>query len=196
MSHKKFTSKAVFIALCGLAVVAVMLSGCSKSEDTAAQPPPGMGPGGPPGMPPGPGGPGGPPGMPPGPGGLPMPGQPGPSAAPSTAPAAPAAVATGKQTLGPNALTISKMTLKSPIKRVKTNNGDYLQFKYVDHNGELSFCDMPASEAKQPRSKDEWISTFDFYKTDMPTSKTAKKKNTEAEPIPGYLFVSPPPRGQ
>jgi hypothetical protein len=94
-------------------------------------------------------------------------------------------------------IAIASVPLKSPIQHVTIKSGgvaiDYLKFRYKNHDGAVRLCEIPASETKESRLVDEWISTFDIYQQEPPAPKVAKKK-----PAPervDYPFVSPPPRG-
>ena len=205
--------RSLAILVCAVLVGSAFVAGCGKSDSSASAPssesvgmpepggampaPAGAYPAG--GMP-APGGMPGPSGMP-GPAGPGMPGAPPGSAMAGAAPAAGAAApAAPARTSGPRpgSVPFEKVALKSPVARIPVKQGgrtfEFLRFKYADWDGKVCQCEMPASEAKQARLPEEWISTFDLYKQDTETSGKTKKK--EVRRLTDFPFVSPPPAEQ
>ena len=97
-----------------------------------------------------------------------------------------------------NAIPIEQIPLKSPIQRTTFTQGgitiDYLRFKYADADGKLYICDIPASEAKQNRSIENWMSTLAFYSKEVPPKIVDKKQQKKVDRLSDFPFVSPPPR--
>jgi hypothetical protein len=195
MTTTRFSLRATLMGISVLAVGMLMLGGCSSGEDTSssdAVPPPA--PRRHHGAPVRPGshtasvdgrttqGPGGPRGH-----GAPAAGA---KMASATKPAAPT---------DPMHLPIERAPLKSSIKHLTVKSGgtsiDYLKFTYRDYDGSTAYCEMPSSEAKQPRSADEWVTTFSTYKQEPP-AKVVKKKVQKQPESPDYPFVSPRGSGE
>lgn len=92
-------------------------------------------------------------------------------------------------------MPFSSIKLNSPATRVSYTSGgvkcDYIRFKYTDWDGKVRQCEMPAGEAQQSRTPDEWLATFDLYRQEI--AKTNGKKQKQVDNLDDFPFISPRP---
>lgn len=91
-------------------------------------------------------------------------------------------------------LTLDQLALlESPVTKTKDRNGlEFLKFKYVDRDGRVYPCELPASLGAGKHKWTEWLSTFNIYrKASAASQKTAGKEN-----LADFPYISPKPQEQ
>lgn len=93
-------------------------------------------------------------------------------------------------------LTLDKLSLDSPINRVKDSNGlVFLHFKYTDNDGKVYMCVMPEALSKDSKTPADWLNTFGIYKEPIVLAQkhVKKVKSNENENLTGFPFIAPKP---